>query len=325
MQDKSILEKAYINAYDAFALLESDKLYRGQLPEVLINELNSKRVLCVSDTTDVLTTHVEESSSIARIIERAGLGPQMEVIQSDFIEYGPVAAEDIDDSSPKFGMHLPQNIHETRREYMKVDSTKLDSDLSIVGSADVVLGRNCVCACRDGKLCGGIDSSIENQQNYLQSLVKLKPNLIVLSAAIAQFMSFSDSTIEEIEKIKSDQNLYKIAKSNMQKACENLNQIHDDYKFQLVELDENLTYISHEENIENGYLIVGYDTRKVDFQPTTESLQSQRQEKKREARRNKYIDIKKEHQETQQEKIESDPYNDQVKTIRTYVKPRSFR
>ena len=158
------MSKATINAYDAFALLNARKLYPKQLNEVLVDELHTKKVLCISDTTDVLITDTHDTKSIAHSIEKAKLGPKFEVIQTDYKEFTYLDGPG-DEDTPRFGVHLPQNKDETRREYLKVDSTKLDNDLAQTENVDVILGRSCLCACLGNKhLCGGIGTSKKEQQ-----------------------------------------------------------------------------------------------------------------------------------------------------------------
>ncbi|KTD33876.1 hypothetical protein [Legionella israelensis] len=266
-----------INAYDAYGLLEKSKLYQNQLHDVLKDELGAKKVLCISDTTDVHLTSDEDTSSIAYTIEKAGFGSELEVIQTDFIEFSYT------DPDHKFGAHLPQNHDETRREYLKVDSTRLDDDLSQVENSDVILGRNCICACDgNGKPCGGIDISVEAQQNYLETLIKQQPSLIVLSATEAVFQTYPDS-LEYNEQRRRAQNLYKEAKNNLIQVCENLNATQNNYVFQVIEMDENLNeYIENNSEIENGYMLVAYNTDKINFQPSTVSLENEREKAKKE-------------------------------------------
>lgn len=271
-----IMPKPMINAYDTFALLHKNKLYEGQLEEVLITELKAKKILCISDTRDVMIAEGEPTTSIAQTIEKAGLGSELEVTQSDFEEFRSMTPEDdafVD--APRFGRHLPQNKNQTRREYIKVDARQLDEDLPVEQKYDVVLGRNCICACAgDGRLCGGVDLSLASQQHYLEELTRGEPSILVLTASSAQFFpEFAGDTAAQERK----QLLYKEAKANMREACRRLNEISDNpYRYELIEMDRNLKYLMTAPENENGYMLVAYDTRKVTFQVTTHSLKEER-------------------------------------------------
>ncbi len=268
------MAKAFITAHDALALLEKNKLYPNQLHDILNEELKAKKILCLSDTTDVLLKD-HETASVAHAIEKAGLGAQIEIIQSDFVDFSYLSPDEAKrKNAPKFGAHLPQQEFESRREYAKINSTQLKEDISQQHGIDVILGRNCICACSgDEKLCGGIGISIEEQQNYLKILMEQGPNLIVLSANSRRF---TDDM--------SGQLLYIEAKKNMIQALSNLNALPENpYRFELFESEPNRALSSHPE-YENGYTIVAYDTRKIDLHPSLDSPQRKRQQEKIESR-----------------------------------------
>lgn len=268
--------KGAINAYDAYALLNRRKLYPGQLGEVLVDALGAKKIACISDTTDVLVEPDIGTPSVAYTIEKANLGPEVEVIQSDYKEFHYLTDKDFEDFEyPQFGAHSPQNLHETRREYTKIDSTD-ESELATLRGSDVILGRSCMCACEgNGKLCGGIGISAEEQQRFLESLVRLNPSLIVLSASPA---TFSPTFPEESAKGKDAQLMYKEAKENLRLACENLNRNEDSpYRYELVEPSEHFGHLLTDPQNENGYMLVAYDKNKIDFQLTTVSLEKERE------------------------------------------------
>ncbi|RUR12621.1 hypothetical protein [Legionella sp. km772] len=274
------MPKALINAYDAFALLNSRKLYPNQLKEVLTDELNTKKVLCISDTTDVLLKDGEVTKSIAHTIEKAKLGAHLEVIQTDYKSFAYNAEE-----GTKFGAHLPQNVDETRREYLKVDSQSLESDLSATSNVDVIVGRSCLCACLgDGHLCGGIDTSKKAQKEYLSTLIKLNPSIMILSAAQATFIP-DESDEADIREKANAQAMYKTAQANFILACEELNREAEEsgstYRFAYVPPNKNFTMIYPNPSMENGYMLVAYDTTKVDFRNTAVSLQTERAEARR--------------------------------------------
>lgn len=272
-----------INAYDAFALLEKRLLYKNQLKDLLVDGLKAKKILCISDTSDVLIDTHHQTPSVAHTIERAQLGSQIEVIQSDFREFDTTLSDEelAAPDSPRFGAHLPQDEAQTRREYLKIDATQLKNDLQRAGKIDVILGRNCLCNCAgENRLCGGIEKSVEAQQKYLQTLTEKSPDLIVLTASSAMFFPEDDSQ-ETAERKVREQLGYKEAHQNMILACEKLNALEQSpYRFVVVEPDRNLKFTVTNPKNENGYIIVGYDTRKISFQPTTVCLQSKREQEK---------------------------------------------
>ena len=152
----------------------------------------------------------------------------------------------------------------------------------------MILGKNCICGCEgNGKLCGGIDSSVEAQQKYLETLISREPSLIVLSASSAMFFP-EDDTEEGILKKEKAQLLYKTAEKNMIEACAILNGKEDSpYRFEVIKPDANLKFIATNPKNENGYMVVAYDTRKVNFQLTTTCLEKSRQREKIEDIRSK--------------------------------------
>ena len=268
------MKKGTINAYDAYALLNRHKLYPDQLRDVLIDEIGSKKIACISDTMDLLVPPGEETTSIAHIIETANLGPQLKILQTDYKEFKYLSDEDFMDwDHPRFGAHLPQTIQQSRREYVKVDSTQQE-DFAAVNGSDVILGRNCICACKgNGRLCGGISQSVDAQQTYLESLISANPNLVVLSA--------SSTSFEDCEDKSSAQVLFRQAKENMRVACEKLNRkFENTYQFALIETCADFAPMLVDPKMENGYMIVACNTNKLDFQPTTTSLEDDRKKKK---------------------------------------------
>lgn len=253
--------KAKLSAYDAFALLDNKLLYPEQLSDILNDELEAEKILCISDTVDVMLHPDDPKPPIAHSIENANLGPRIEVTQSDYIDPADEKSEDI------FGTHLPQNQFQTRREYKKIDATRLEEDLPDSGGEfDMILGRGCICACNgDGVLCGGISMSKEGQQSYLKSLLQQKPDLLVLSAS----GKFCDTPEEKQE--------YLLAKRNLIELCEDLNQASSaDYQFMVIEPDEKVASISELPQVENGYLLVVYSKEKIDFDCSTRNLQQDR-------------------------------------------------
>ena len=54
-----------------------------------MRELDAEKILCISDTTDVLLKDHQTTASVAHCIEKASLGPRLEVIQSDFMSFRP--------------------------------------------------------------------------------------------------------------------------------------------------------------------------------------------------------------------------------------------
>ncbi len=273
-------KKASINAYDAYALIEQEKLYPEQLSDVLISELEAEKILCISDTTDVLINSDDVTDSLALSLEKAKLGPRLELYQTDFQDFHYLEQNTKKWGAAKFGAHLPQSELESRREYIKINSTALEEHLSPFKKVDVVLGRKCICAC-SGILCGGIEPSIIAQEYYLKEFIELEPKLAVFTASAKIF----DEDSEQL-KAKEAQLLYQEAKANMIKACDNLNELKDSpYRLALIEADMNLDLFltQPDPKNENGYMVVIYDTRKVDFQLDTTSLQKKRQQEKIEA------------------------------------------
>lgn len=275
--------KPKINAYDAFALLNRDKLYPNQLYDVLVDGLQAKKILCISDTTDVLIPRDKRTKSIAHTIEKSGLGQQISVIQSDYIPFSYADRKlDLDDElTPRFGAHLPQNHHEIRREYHEVNATRLSVDLEPMKDIDVILGRSCLCACgaMEDHLCGGIAISEEAQKKYIESLMKLKPTFLVLSASQATFYPENDTAILMAES-KRNQEGYRQAQRNLIHACDQLNAEAEHsgsvYRYVFVPPHENFRRIYTGEFMENGYMLVAYDTTQVDFQNTPIILEAER-------------------------------------------------
>lgn len=257
-------KKAKLNAFDALVLLNSQSGYNSQLRDIIRHELRAHKILCISDTTDLVLQEHEKTTSTAYRLQNAELGPHVSLTQTDYIEFQYAKGRY---SFDKFGAHLPQQATEPRREYVKLDSTQISEDLGDNKAFNIVIGRRVLCACLgEREVCGGIEMNLKKQADYLQSLMALNPSIVLLSG---DENLFSDDA--EGEKARE---FFIEAKENWKKVCDHLNaQPDNQYRLAFIPLEPPYTNPTSNPSIENGYMVVAYHTARVSFELDYTSLE----------------------------------------------------
>ncbi|WP_367606822.1 hypothetical protein [Legionella sp. W05-934-2] len=263
---------ATISAHDAFQLLHYQYAqkpgYVGQINDIIDNELHSSKILCLSDTTDVMVGPRQPTDSLAIAIERKISRP-IEIVGSDYIDFNYMTSDKPKWDDPLFGAHLPQNKNEPRREYSKVDSKKLAEDLKNRTSFDLILSKNSLCCCDGTHTCGGVPIDKQSQKQYLETLLTKSPDLMVLSG---NKMFFDD---------EAQRKNYLSAKANLKDACHELTQSSPDYGFRVIDTKEyHGVDGQNDSHMEYGYMLVVYKKTAVNFIDKNESLEQLRRVKK---------------------------------------------
>ena len=107
---------------------------------------------------------------------------------------------------------------------------------------------------------------------------------MILSASQAMFTPIENDE-EDVREKAGEQAIYKKEQANLKEACDDLNKDAEEadspYRFAYIPPHDNFTRIFSGATMENGYMQVAYDTRKVDFKNTVTSLQIERAEVRR--------------------------------------------
>lgn len=260
---------AYFTSYDAYSLLhKSPRRYRGQIREIIEDELQATSILCLSDGTDVFVKGDTFSQSVAVTIGQEVRSP-LTIIQSDFVEFTYESASGYD--SPNFGAHLPEESGSPRREYSRIDNRNLDTSTNF----DVITGKSAVCCCEHHDMtCGGVDISKQGQKQYLLKLLEMEPSVIVLSANADMFLS-------DDEQRRQQRQRYRQTRQNAIDACRELNASGDNnYEFHVVDMFDYHPRAMTHEDFEPGYMIIATNKAKVDFELRTDSPQAFREERR---------------------------------------------